>query len=62
MTRSGLSFRPHGCPRCGGDAYLDRLDDPEWRCLQCGRTVPQMIYVESVEMRREFVTPTRKAA
>ena len=28
------------CARCGGDAYLDLRDDPEWRCLQCGRLVP----------------------
>ncbi|HEY7269089.1 MAG TPA: hypothetical protein VH951_04620 [Dehalococcoidia bacterium] len=40
--RPGLSFKAHACPRCGGDAYLEAAaDDPEWRCLQCGRTVPQ---------------------
>ncbi len=34
------SFRFRACVRCGGDAYLDLLYEPEWRCLQCGRTVP----------------------
>ncbi len=28
------------CLRCGGDAYVDLTDEPEWRCLQCGRVVP----------------------
>ena len=39
MNRPGLSFNPRACGRCGGDAYLDRSDEPEWRCLQCGRVV-----------------------
>ncbi len=39
MNRPGLSFRPRACQRCGGDAYFERGYDPEWRCLQCGRTV-----------------------
>ncbi len=34
------SFRFRACVRCGGDAYLDLIDEPEWRCLQCGRTIP----------------------
>jgi hypothetical protein len=42
-TRSGLSFRPKACLRCGGDAYLNRSEDAEWVCLQCGRTVPEAI-------------------
>ena len=41
MKRPGLSFRRRACPRCGGDAYVEPAgDDPDWRCLQCGRTVP----------------------
>ena len=32
-------FRLRSCQRCGGDAYLDVLDWPEWRCLQCARPV-----------------------
>ena len=24
---------------CGGNAYLDLLDEPQWRCLQCARPV-----------------------
>ena len=27
-------FRFRGCPRCGGDLYLNQGD---WQCLQCGR-------------------------
>ena len=39
--RPGLTFRRRACPRCGGDAYLEAAaDDPDWRCLQCGRVVP----------------------
>lgn len=37
--RDGHSFRMRACQRCGGDAYKDRREDNEWRCLQCGRTV-----------------------
>jgi hypothetical protein len=36
--RSGFRFR--ACQTCGGDAYLDLTDAPEWRCLQCARPVP----------------------
>ena len=28
------SFRFRGCPRCGGDLYLNQGD---WQCLHCGR-------------------------
>jgi predicted nucleic acid-binding Zn-ribbon protein len=31
------SFRPGACQRCGGDAFLDKSGEFEWRCLQCGR-------------------------
>ena len=34
-------FRLAACLRCGGDAFLDLSDGPEWRCLQCGRLVPE---------------------
>lgn len=34
------TMRPRACPRCGGDAWFDALDDREWRCLQCARPVP----------------------
>jgi hypothetical protein len=30
----------NACLRCGGAAYFEDLDGAEWRCLQCGRTVP----------------------
>ena len=39
-TQTMRSFRLKACARCGGDAYLDLRDDPEWRCLQCARLVP----------------------
>ncbi len=39
-TQTMRSFRLKACARCGGDAYLDLRDDPEWRCLQFGRLVP----------------------
>jgi len=32
-------FRPAACEKCGGDAFFDRGDESEWRCLQCGRTL-----------------------
>ena len=38
--KSGVNLRLHACPRCSGSAYLESLDEDEWRCLQCGRTVP----------------------
>ena len=40
-TQTMRSFRLKACARCGGDAYLDLRDDPEWRCLQCGRLVSE---------------------
>jgi len=39
-TRREQRIRFRACPRCGGDAYLDVLDGPEWRCLQCARLLP----------------------
>lgn len=27
-------YQFRGCPRCGGDLYLNQGD---WQCLQCGR-------------------------
>ncbi|MFQ5880827.1 MAG: hypothetical protein ACE5IZ_11740, partial [Dehalococcoidia bacterium] len=39
-TRTTPTFRLRACQRCGGDAYLNVTDEPEWRCLQCGRLVP----------------------
>ncbi len=40
------SFRLRGCPRCGGDLFLDTLESapgeaPDYVCIQCGRrTLP----------------------
>ena len=39
QTRQGIRFR--ACQRCGGDAYLDLMDEPEWHCLQCARAIPE---------------------
>jgi len=52
-TRTGLSFRPKACLRCGGDAYLSRGDDTEWVCLQCGRVVPDQTAVVQFEAKAE---------
>ena len=41
--RTGVNMKMHACPRCGGAAYLDNLEEPEWRCLQCARVVPVTI-------------------
>ena len=38
-TRQSIRFR--ACQRCGGDAYVDLIDELEWRCLQCARSVPE---------------------
>ena len=40
-TQTDHSIRFRACQRCGGDAYVDGMDDPEWRCLQCARPVPE---------------------
>ncbi len=40
ITTQARQFRLRACTRCSGDAYVDFSDyEPEWRCLQCGRTV-----------------------
>lgn len=39
-TQKARQFRLRACTRCRGDAYLDQSEyEPEWRCLQCGRTL-----------------------
>ena len=40
-TQTDRGIRLRACQRCGGDAYLDLMDEPEWRCLQCARLVPE---------------------
>jgi DNA-directed RNA polymerase subunit RPC12/RpoP len=39
----------HACPRCGGAAFLENLDEEEWRCLQCGRSVPPPRAIEEAK-------------
>ena len=46
-TRTEQSIRFRACQQCGGDAYLDLMDDPEWRCLQCARLVPGQAMAQS---------------
>ena len=58
MQKSGLVFRPRACTRCGGDAFLDRGDDNDWRCLQCGRTVA----VAAISTEKVPVAAGRRAA
>ena len=38
-TQTDCTIRFRACQRCGGDAYVDAKDEPEWRCLQCARPV-----------------------
>ena len=38
--QTSTSFRLRACVVCNGDALLDLSDEPEWRCLQCGRPIP----------------------
>ncbi len=57
-TANSRAFRLHACLTCGGDAYLDTWDDPEWRCLQCGRLVPTKEPATITNTRRD----TLKAA
>ena len=54
--RSGFRFR--ACQTCGGDAYLDLTDDPEWRCLQCGRPVLKSAAERPVRLAGELRTAT----
>jgi DNA-directed RNA polymerase subunit RPC12/RpoP len=37
---SAITWQLHGCPRCGGDIFIDGNDkeQPEVKCLQCGYT------------------------
>ena len=55
------SFRPGACQKCGGDAFLDRSEEPEWRCLQCGR--PLMSYsplrAEAFSLRTDAILKAR---
>lgn len=44
-----------GCPRCGGDLYLDRgLDSWFAQCLQCGYE-RELIDIREFRVRRERV-------
>jgi len=39
-TQNSRQFRFRACQHCNGDAYVDFSEyEPEWRCLQCSRTV-----------------------
>jgi hypothetical protein len=49
--KNSVSVRISACQRCGGDAFLDLLDEPEWRCLQCGRVVPELAVPEETPAR-----------
>jgi hypothetical protein len=40
MKRNDTALRMRACPRCGGAAYKESLEEDEWRCLQCARSVP----------------------
>lgn len=57
-TQSGRRFRLGACAVCRGDAFLDLSDEPEWRCLQCGRVAPP----ENTPVSLPVVGTGRKAA
>ena len=48
-----------GCPRCGGDIFSapDFLDGPEYKCLQCGYSMPEKCYREEAAKRRAGSAP-----
>ncbi len=50
-SKKRIGMRLNACPRCGGAAYLESIDDNEWRCLQCARTVPAPTETVRVESR-----------
>jgi len=41
----------HACHRCGGAAFLEDPQEEDWRCLQCGRSVP----TPSIEVKKQRV-------
>ena len=43
MKRNSRKFVMHACERCGGAAYLEDPNEDDWRCLQCGRSVPSPV-------------------
>ena len=47
-TKTDHSIRFRACQRCGGDAYLDLMDEPEWHCLQCARAIPEQVTAQVV--------------
>jgi PHP family Zn ribbon phosphoesterase len=57
-TLTSRRFRLRACSVCRGDAYLDLSDEPEWRCLQCGRVVS----VEATPDRLAVTGPAQQAA
>jgi tRNA(Ile2) C34 agmatinyltransferase TiaS len=50
-AKKRTSMRLNACPRCGGSAYLESQEENEWRCLQCGRTVPPAAREEDLARR-----------
>lgn len=51
-TISVASRKDLRCSRCGGNAYLETLDEPELRCLQCSRLIAQFATEALVPQRR----------
>ncbi len=62
ITRKSTSMMLSACSRCGGDAYLDATDEPEWRCLQCGRLVARTKVASHSIIGREQRTATTPQA
>jgi hypothetical protein len=54
--RPSRSFRPGACQKCGGDAFFDRGDEQEWRCLQCGRPLVSYALIDAEAHTSEALT------
>lgn len=39
------------CQRCGGNAYLETIDERELRCLQCSRLIARLTPVAALPVR-----------
>jgi ribosomal protein S27AE len=55
MMQRRTNMIMHACGRCGGAAFLEDPQEDDWRCLQCGRTVPTSDVVEAKKPQQVVV-------